>query len=102
MISQIKAPWKNKSCVLVIDFNCKMARESCESCRKFAAVKVTCKWSISVTKSYPERQLQLKRRRVPLKFEEYLKIDFHEWMIIQALLYCLPSFIRILLPLGEA
>ena len=27
-----------------------------------------------------------------MKFEDYLKIDFHDWMIIQTLFYCLPPF----------
>ena len=29
-------------------------------------------------------------RSVSYEFEDYLKIDFHDWIIIQTLLYCLP------------
>ena len=30
------------------------------------------------------------RRSVPYNFEDYLKIDFHDWMNIQTQVYCLP------------
>ena len=30
------------------------------------------------------------RRGIPCNFEDYFKIDFHDWMIIQTLLKCLP------------
>ena len=31
-------------------------------------------------------------RSVPCKFEDHLKINFRDWMIIQTLLYCLSPF----------
>ena len=48
------------------------------------------------------RLYSVSKRSVPCKFEDYLEIDFHDWMAIRILFCHLLPFDRILLPWGGA